>query len=80
MNTRSQDDRFTNRNIDSVARKVGYYKHVNIVACQRLAQNGLANFVFVGKGTYLVNEVALVCIRERVAVSEEHRVVIVCKL
>ena len=77
MHSRRDDDGFTHSNVDRIAREVGDDEHVDVVAGEGLAEDGLADLVFVGEGADFVDEVTLVRVRVRVAVGEKHRVVVV---
>ena len=77
MDPRCEDDGLTLGNVDGVAEEIGNDEHVDIVACEGLAEDGLADLVLVLKGAHLANELTLVRVGERVAVGKEHRVVVI---
>jgi len=77
MNSGRDNDRFTDSNIDWVTCKVSYDEHVDFITRQRLAEDGLADLIFVIKRTNFINEVALVRIRKRVAMCKKNRVIFI---
>jgi hypothetical protein len=79
VNARGEDYRLSDRDVHWVAGEVCNYKHVNVVACQRLAENGLSNLVFILEGAALAYELAKVCVSVRVAMGEIARIVIMFK-
>lgn len=79
MDTGRQYYRFAYGDVHGVAHKIGYDQHVDVVARKRLAQDCLADLIFVLKGANFVDEVTLVAIGEWVAVSKENCVVFIYK-
>jgi len=77
MHPRRKDYGFAHSDVDRIAREVGDDEHVDVVAGEGLAEDGLADLVFVGEGADFVDEVTLVRVRVRVAVGEKYSVVVV---
>lgn len=78
MDSRRENDRLAHSDIDRVRQEVRDDEHVDVIASQGFAKNGFADLVFVLKGAHFVDKVALVTVGERIAVSKENRVVVIC--
>jgi hypothetical protein len=79
VHTRRENHRLPDCNVHWVTGEVSYNKHVNVVACQRLAENGFADLVFILEGATLAHKLAQVRVRVGVAMSEIASVVVMFK-
>ena len=77
MHARAQNDRLAYGDVHRVRKKICDYKHIDVVPCERLAQDRLSDLVFVLKCADLVDEVALVTVRKRIAMCKENCIVVI---
>ena len=77
MYPRCQDNGLSLRDVHGVGQEISNDQHVDIVACEGLAKDGLTDLILILKGADLANELTLIRVGEGVTVGKKHRIIVV---